>query len=205
MQIEQRPTTDLKPHPANYRRHPEAQLAVLRDSIRVHGLQKPVVIQSDGTILAGHGLVEAAKLEGLEQVPVHVYDGPYPDAFLAMDNRSALLAEDDEKALSDLLTELQGRGTLEASGYGDGDLEGLLGALSQPGPGEWDAAVGGLPTGDKAPFQQMTFTLHDDQAERVREAVAQAKGVGPFADSPNENSNGNALDRICTAYLNGAV
>jgi len=58
-----------------------------------------------------------------------------------------------------------------------------------------------LPYGDKAPFQQMTLTLHDDQAEGVRRAIEAAKKNGPFIDSPNENSNGNALARIAEAYI----
>ena len=59
----------------------------------------------------------------------------------------------------------------------------------------------GLSDGDKAPFQQMTFTLHDSQVEIVNEATKKAKAAGPFDDSENENSNGNALARIAEAYL----
>lgn len=62
-------------------------------------------------------------------------------------------------------------------------------------------AFGNLPNEDRAPFQQMTFTLHDTQAEQVREAVKLAKAQGEFVDSENENSNGNALARICETYL----
>jgi len=48
----------------------------------------------------------------------------------------------------------------------------------------------------------MTFTLHDDQVEQVKAAMEAAKSMGPF-DSENENSNGNALARICETFLNG--
>src|SRR5574340_1855538 len=96
MTIEHRPLDFLRPHPRNYRRHPEHQLAILRESLRVHGQQKPVVLTPDGTILAGHGLVEAAKAEGWNEIAVHVYDGLHPEAFIAADNYSASLAEDDE-------------------------------------------------------------------------------------------------------------
>jgi len=47
----------------------------------------------------------------------------------------------------------------------------------------------------------MTFTLHDTQAEQVTEAIRIAKAAGAFVDSPNENSNGNALARICETYI----
>ncbi len=62
-------------------------------------------------------------------------------------------------------------------------------------------AFAGLPNEDRAPFQQMTFTLHDEQAEQVKEALRLAKAAGVFVDSPNENSNGNALARICETYI----
>ena len=66
---------------------------------------------------------------------------------------------------------------------------------------DWGEAFDGLPTEDKAPFQQMTFTLHDDQAETVKRAIAAAKDMGPFVDTGNENGNGNALARICEVFI----
>ena len=123
---EPREIAALRPHPRNYRRHPEHQLAILRESLRVHGQQKPVVITPDGTILAGHGLVEAARAEGWTEIACHVYDGPYPEAFLAMDNRASDLAEDDEAALAALLRDLEAQDQLSATGWEPDDLEELL-------------------------------------------------------------------------------
>jgi hypothetical protein len=45
----------------------------------------------------------------------------------------------------------------------------------------------------------MTFTLHNDQAEIINQAIELAKKQGPF-NGLNENSNGNALARIAEAY-----
>jgi len=126
LRIEMWPVASLTAHPANYRRHPPEQIEVLRRSIRAHGLQKPVVIKADGTMLAGHGLVEAARLEGYSQVPVHVYTGKHPDAFLVADNFSAQLAIDDEPALAALLKRLAADDELAASGYGEDDLSSLI-------------------------------------------------------------------------------
>jgi hypothetical protein len=77
----------------------------------------------------------------------------------------------------------------------------LLGKESQPLPteNEWGEAFDSLPDGERAPFQQMTFTLHDDQAESVKEAMQLAKSFGGF-DSENENSNGNALYLIVATW-----
>jgi DNA modification methylase len=87
------------------------------------------VITPDGTILAGHGLVEAAQAEGWTELAVHVYDGAHPDAFVAADNFSASLAVDDEQALAELLRRLDAEGELSASGYEQEDLGELLARL----------------------------------------------------------------------------
>ena len=53
-----------------------------------------------------------------------------------------------------------------------------------------------LPDGDKAPFQQMTFTLADEQAEFIKAKLADIKKSEEFKyveTFGNENSNGNAL------------
>lgn len=53
-----------------------------------------------------------------------------------------------------------------------------------------------LPDGDKAPFQQMTFTLADEQAEQIKNAIDEIKQSDEYKyceTMGNENSNGNAL------------
>ena len=53
-----------------------------------------------------------------------------------------------------------------------------------------------LPDGDKAPFQQMTFTLADEQAEQIKNAIADIKQTEEYKYCEtlgNENTNGNAL------------
>jgi DNA modification methylase len=55
-----------------------------------------------------------------------VYDGPYPEAFLAIDNRASDLAEDDEAALAQLLRDLDSQDQLSAAGWGEDDLSELL-------------------------------------------------------------------------------
>ena len=53
-----------------------------------------------------------------------------------------------------------------------------------------------LPDGDKAPFQQMTFTLADEQEEQIKNAIADIKKMDEYKYAEtmgNENSNGNAL------------
>ena len=53
-----------------------------------------------------------------------------------------------------------------------------------------------LKDGDKAPFQQMTFTLADEQAVIIQNAISDIKQTDEYKYAEtmgNENSNGNAL------------
>lgn len=63
----------------------------------------------------------------------------------------------------------------------------------------YDISVGSdgfsLPSGDKAPFQQMTFTLADAQVEIIKQALKDVK-IQDGTQYGNENSNGNALHQI---------
>ena len=66
-----------------------------------------------------------------------------------------------------------------------------------------EAGYPDLPEGERAPYQQITFMLHDDQVTKVQAAISAAKQRGPFEGTQNDNANGNALARICEAYLEG--
>jgi len=53
-----------------------------------------------------------------------------------------------------------------------------------------------LASGDKSPFQQITFTLSNEQAEKIKEAISEIKKTEIYSNVEtfgNENSNGNAL------------
>lgn len=53
-----------------------------------------------------------------------------------------------------------------------------------------------MPSGDREPFQQMTFTFADEQAKEVKEAIKAAHGMGEYEAEEmfgNENGNGNAI------------
>ena len=60
-----------------------------------------------------------------------------------------------------------------------------------------------LPDGDRKPFQQVTFTLADEQATVLKNAIAEIKKTDEFKYSEtfgNENSNGNALYLIVSTW-----
>lgn len=58
-----------------------------------------------------------------------------------------------------------------------------------------------LDAGEKEPFQQMTFTLHDVQAAAVQEAVDSAISKNLGSNQQNKNRNGNAIYAICVQWL----
>jgi hypothetical protein len=66
-----------------------------------------------------------------------------------------------------------------------------------------EAELPDLASGEKEPFQQVTFTLHNSQAEVIKAALDKAKAAGGGASEENENSNGNAIAHVCRAYLEG--
>lgn len=110
----------LKPHPKNYRKHPEDQIKHLIKSIEQHGLYRNVVISSDGIILIGHGIVQAVKQMGIKDIPairINVtHDSIQALKLLAGDNEIGHLAEVDDRMLTNILKEIK-----------IGDVDGLLG------------------------------------------------------------------------------
>lgn len=104
------PVAALRAHPRNYREHPDDQIEHLAASLKEHGFYRNVVIARDGTILAGHGVIEAAKRLGLEtarvvRLPIEA-DSPAALKVLTGDNEIEHLAEQDDRLLSELLREI---------------------------------------------------------------------------------------------------
>ena len=200
--IEQRLVADLIPYAANSRTHSDAQVAQIAASIKEFGWTNPILIDGDNTIIAGHGRLLAARKLGLDTVPAIILDHlskAQQRALVIADNQLALNAGWDMDMLENEMRILDDDGyDLSIIGFSDADLEKMLADIDEVGLPE-------LADGDKEPFQQITFTLHDEQAEQVKVALATAKAMGPFIETFNENGNGNALARICETFLTGAA
>ncbi len=88
---ERKPLLWLKASPRNARTHSKEQISQIRSSIERFGWTTPVLAREDGTIIAGHGRVEAAKLiDGLTEAPVIIARGWTEDecrAYALADNR----------------------------------------------------------------------------------------------------------------------
>ena len=64
-----------------------------------------------------------------------------------------------------------------------------------------DIEMPDLASGDKSAFQKKTFSLHDEQAAVVEEALTKAKHIPSIDTGLNDNSNGNAITYICEQWL----
>jgi hypothetical protein len=144
---------------------------------------RPIVVNADMIVLGGNMRLKAMKEAGWKDVPVEVvdWDEQKQKQFIIKDN----------------------------VGFGEWDWDMLANEWDAESLGEWGLDVGGfdvnaadmtdeftLPDGDKAPFQQMTFTLADEQAEQIKNAIADIKATEEYKyveTMGNENSNGNAL------------
>src|SRR5690348_15009979 len=73
--IIRRAISSLRPYPNNPRRHSREQVKALGRSIHKFGWTRPVIIDDSGTILCGHGCVQAAEEMGHSQVPTLTLHG----------------------------------------------------------------------------------------------------------------------------------
>jgi len=65
----------LIPYALNSRTHSDEQVAQIAASIREFGFLIPVLTDSNGGLIAGHGRILAARKLGLVKIPVVVADG----------------------------------------------------------------------------------------------------------------------------------
>lgn len=91
--VEQWDITKLVPYARNSRTHSDAQVAQIAASIKEWGWTTPVLVDEDGSIIAGHGRTLAAQRLKMTQVPVMVAKG-WSDtkkrAYIIADNKLAL-------------------------------------------------------------------------------------------------------------------
>jgi hypothetical protein len=182
--------TEIKSNPNNPRLIKDDKFKLLCERIQSNPntlKYRPIVIDVNNIIQAGNMRFKALKELGYKEVP------------------------DEWIVKADDLTDEQMREfvVVDNVGYGEWDYELLKNEYSADELSDWGVDVGGfdinenefsedftLPDGDKSPFQQMTFTLADEQAEQIKNAISDIKQTEEYKYSEtmgNENSNGNAL------------
>ena len=187
--------SEIKANPNNPRVNKDEKFDKLVKSIREFPKMmklRPMVINSDNIVLGGNMRLKALKHLGYKEVP-----------------------DEWVKRAEDLTEEEQRRFIIvDNVGFGDHDWEMLANEWNVDELEDWgldvpdwnDAGVEldinefgtdfSLKDGGKAPFQQMTFTLADEQAEQIKNAIADIKKTEEYKYAEtmgNENSNGNAL------------
>jgi ParB-like chromosome segregation protein Spo0J len=185
------------PYARNPRKNADAVDKVAA-SLREFGFRQPIVTDENLTVIVGHTRLLAAKKLNLTQVPVHIAEGLTPaqiKAYRIADNRVGEEAEWDNALLAVEIGDLKDEGyDLSLTGLSELQLTDLMPDVKPL------AEMPELASGDREPFQQMTFVLHDEQAQQVKAAIEAAHKFGDY-DSPNENRNGNALARICETFV----
>src|SRR3990167_811167 len=132
--MQQWPVDKLQAFPRNSRVHTPAQISQIAASIMEFGFAVPVLAQADGTIIAGHARVLAARQIGIESVPVMVADG-WSDAqvraYVIADNKLALNSAWDDEILAvelDALRDL--KFDMSLMGFEAQELNDLIGTLN---------------------------------------------------------------------------
>lgn len=208
MTLEQVPIDSLTPHARNFRAHPDRQIAELQTSLREYGWARNVVVSSDNVILAGHGIVEAARRNGHTSVPVYRLalkgNDPKAEKFLVLENTVSRLAEDDDAQLAALLADVQRTEGLDGTGYDDAALDAMIaemadgngefGGVDHAGASPWDRMQGAAASGVLFTFgsisTRLPSTLYEEFEASCPESPAEwiAHGIAAMCHSRPESA-----------------
>ena len=193
-QTEQRKISELVEFSGNPRQMTEKQVQDLTASLKKFDLVEIPAITTNNKILAGHQRLKIMAILGRGD---EVIDVRVPDRELTEDEEREYLIRSNRNSGEwdwDLLANGFDVAELTDWGFDEGELQSFdVGEIEPPE----------LADGDRAPFQQMTFTLHDEQAEEIKAAIDKAKADGHGESAVNENSNGNALAHVAEVFNRG--
>lgn len=128
------PIEKLVEHPRNPNRHPDKQLELLAKVIQAQGFRRPIVVSNrSGFVIVGHGRLQAARLAGMDAVPVDYQD--YENeaeewADMVADNKIASMADFDNEALANMFEELNDFDE-ELFGMVQHDIDKLMGCIER--------------------------------------------------------------------------
>lgn len=185
MEIVERDTDTIKPYERNPRKNDEA-VDLVANSIKEFGFKVPIVIDSNGIIVAGHTRYKAAKKLGLTKIPCIIASDLTKNqikAYRLADNKVGEIAQWDFNVLA---VELDDMFDFDMSDFGF-----VEDSIAVDGFGEEFS----LPDGDKSDICQMSFTLHQQQKELIEYAMETVKDDIEETFG-NGNRNGNALYEV---------
>ena len=177
---------EIKPNPNNPRIIKDIKFKQLVKSIQDFPQMlelRPIVIDENNMVLGGNMRLKACIEAGMTDVPVIHANNLTEEKkreFIIKDNVS-FGSHDWSELANNWDVDLIQEWGLDIIGFDNVD----------------DLGEGfSLPDGDKSPFQQMTFTLADEQATQLKNAIEEIKRTEEYKYAEtmgNENSNGNAL------------
>lgn len=130
MEIVIKKLADLTEHPDNTRVHGQRQIQELIRSIEKFNVIRPIVVDENNVILAGHGLKVALEQMGREDAECMVVTGLSENdkkKLLLADNKVYSLGIDNFEAIDKIINELS---DYDIPGYNAKDLEMMYGSSS---------------------------------------------------------------------------
>lgn len=128
--IEQWPIDKLIPYARNSRTHSAEQIGQIVASIKEWGWTTPILVDEQGSIIAGHGRTLAAQRLRMPQVPVMIAKGwseAKKRAYVIADNRIALNAGWDNEMLALEFKDLLEQGfDVELTGFSQDEIDALM-------------------------------------------------------------------------------
>lgn len=117
------------PYVNNPKAHPDDQIKKIASSIKEFGFKVPIIVDKDFVIIAGHGRYYAAKLLGLDKVPVIIAEDLTPaqvKAFRIADNKVAESEWDYESLLAELEQLKDLDYDIKLTGFDEEEIERLI-------------------------------------------------------------------------------
>ena len=138
LHVEYLEVSNLQPNPRNARLHSKKQLHQIAASIGEFGFNIPVLIDIKNVIIAGHGRVDAARILGMQTIPVlrieHLTDAQ-KQAFALADNKIALNSHWDLEGLALQMKELSALELdfdIETTGFETAEIDLLIDGPTVP-------------------------------------------------------------------------
>lgn len=188
------PIEQIKENPGNPNVHPKEQIEIL-GQVLANGWRLPITISNrSGMIVRGHGRFMAAKKIGCKVVPVDYqdYDSNEDElADLLADNKLPELSFMDTEKTNKLLNDLiEKQFDISMAGFTPVDLEKIMGdmdkLIDQDVSDDKNKSMG------KKQFQ-IKPVLYIEQVSILEKAIVKTGAV----------NRGEAIMKICEAYLNG--
>lgn len=183
-QIQLRDIDTIHPYDKNAKKHADAQVTKIAESIKRFGWRgNPIVVDSEGVIIAGHGRRLAAIKLGMKQVPVTV------ETDMTAEEARAYRLADNRAAISDLDNDLLQQELIDLGEISGELLDGIFDSK------ELDFAVADLIEINNSVFETNLESVITEQAETTEQVMSEvsskrvplAKALG-FKDVSVEDS-----------------